>query len=300
MAIFNSIFKSPTLYHYASLLLLLLLIYYLLIPIYIKIKGFISKKIKKIFPKIGILSGNIVGPVREYKCQRAHTKITSTIWFSKLDESLKSIKLKRLRMIPTSEIDDSFSIIINPFGDIFPEENLKLHTTFYKICDYIKNGGIFVCTGGAFWLHQNTQTSASAEWVIVKTKDDKQSLIDSLLFQEFGIIPTGDGFDQSGNLIFQEPHEVEIYQNEKDKKIVGDLTTITKKIKRFRATTPSSSDYIPLLRQKDNESLPFIARRYGEGYLLHAGIFIDSDSSVEFKLLLEAIKYIVKNKFNNF
>ena len=54
------------------------------------------------------------------------------MWFSELNNAIKGKKLKKIRMIPVLEISNNFSIIINPFGDNFPEEDLKLHKTFYN------------------------------------------------------------------------------------------------------------------------------------------------------------------------
>jgi len=300
MATFGYFFPQPKLYHYISSLFLLLLFYYIAMPLFVMCKKNIGKEFKKIVPAIGILSGNVDSPIREFKCQRAHTKITASIWLFELRKALEKIKFKKIRMLPTSEINNSFSIILNPFGDIFPEEDLKLHTTFYKICEYIKSGGIFVCTGGAFWSHQNPKISTIAEWAVIKTQNGKQSLKDSLLCFEFDIQPTGDEFDKDGKLIFQEPYEIEVYQTDRDKSYVGELIKEPTRIKRFRATTPSSSDFIPLLREKNDKSFPIVARRYGEGYLLHAGMFLESVESKEFKFLTQIIKYIVTKKFKNF
>jgi hypothetical protein len=69
------------------------------------------------------------------------------------------------------------------------------------------------------------------------------------------------------------------------------------KIKRFRAAMPSSSDYIPFIREKDDKTFPIVAVRYGSGYLIHAGIYLESETSPEFSLLVTILDNIIKSRF---
>lgn len=182
MAAFSTWFPHPTVIHFISLLFAVLLLYYLGLPASLKIIKLFQKRRRKTNPRIGILNGNIESPVREYKCQHGFTDVTAAMWFTTLKRELKKAKLE---MTTTSMISDRFSIIINPFGDIFPEEDQKLHTTFYRICEFIKNGGFFVCTGGAFWAHQNTKISENHEWVFIRIQQTgMQSLKDSFLYKD--------------------------------------------------------------------------------------------------------------------
>lgn len=168
MAIFQYVFPRPQLYHYAYLLLGVMFFCFLVIPSAKSAGETLSRELKKRCPKIGILNGSIVSPVREFKCERSWTNVTTSIWLSELRKALRTNRLKRLRLIPVSGIDSSYSMIINPFGDNFPEEDVKLHKTFYRICDYVKNGGLYICTGGAFWTHQNCVANHTCEWVLLK------------------------------------------------------------------------------------------------------------------------------------
>ena len=298
MAIFASVFREPNVYHYVSLLLIILVFYYLVISLLRWFLKYSSKKLKKIYPQIGILNGNIVDSIREYKCQRSWTNVTTSMWLSELQNALKNVRLKKIKTIPTVKISNTFSIIINPFGDSFPEEDLKLHKTFYQICEYIKDGGLFVCTGGSFWSHQNPKLSDSPEWVFVKTRDDVQSLKESFLYYEFGIETTGDEY-KGRSMTSREPIEVEIYQKEEDKVLTGEFLKGITKIKRFRSISNNSSDYIPLVREIDDKTFPIAMVRYGNGYLIHIGMHLESVQSLEFKLIIQIIKFLITNKFNN-
>ena len=294
MARFSTLFPKPTIYHYISLLFFIVLIYYLIFPLSKNIFRRLSRKFKKIYPKIGILDGSIFSPLREYKCQRAWTDVTASMWFAELKSALKDKKLKIIQLISASNINDSFSIIINPFGDNFPEEDIKLHKTFYRICEFIKNGGLFVCTGGSFWAHQNTITSESFEWVFIRTQEGMQSLKDSFFYKEFGVETTGDIPGQT-----QEPLQVDVYQKDEDLSAFGEIINGNISVSRFRAITSRSSDYIPIVRELNDKSFPLALVRYGKGFLIHAGMLLTSTQSPEFRLLLRTIETLVNNWFRN-
>jgi len=294
MATFATIFPKPTIYHYISLLFLIVLIYYFILPLSKIIFRKLSRKFRKFYPKIGILDGSIFSPLREYKCQRSWTNVTASMWFSELIRTLKNKRLKIIQLITVSNINDSFSIIINPFGDNFPEEDIKLHRTFYRICEFIKNGGLFVCTGESFWAHQNTITSETAEWVFIRTEEGMQSLKDSFFYKEFGVETTGDVPGQT-----QEPLQVEVYQKDEDLSTFGEIINGNISVGRFRAITSRSSDYIPIVRELNDKSFPLALVRYGKGFLIHAGMFLTSAQSPKFRLLLKTIETFVNNKFKN-
>lgn len=293
MAGFREFLPDPSIWHYLSLLLFLLILYYLIYPLFQIIWRFLKGQYKKLFPKVGILNGSIISPQREHKCEKGWTNVTPSMWNLALQEALH----KKIELIPVSKINDSFSLIINPFGDIFPEQDTKLHKTFYAICNFVKNGGFYVATGGSFFAHQNTIHSFQHQWVFTKTTNGMQSLKDSFLFLEFGVETTGDEFT-NGKLVFKEPAEVEVYQKSGDKKYTGEIN-LPQKLKRFRAATVKTSDYIPFVREKEDKSFPIVAVRYGKGYLIQAGIFLESETSEEFKLLISIIKNLINNKFKN-
>ena len=101
-----------------------------------------------------------------------------------------------IKAISINEISERYSIIINPFGDNFPEENPRVLKSFYKVCDYVNNGGFFICTGGAFYHHQNTKSSIDSKQVIVKITNNQQSLTDTIFYSELGVLTSGDGSPQ--------------------------------------------------------------------------------------------------------
>ncbi len=293
---FNFFFPQPKLSHYFIVLIVLFLIRWLFSR-FPKPRQFFQNFFRRQIFKIGILNGSIINPNNEYRCERAWAEVTPGMWNSELKRNLKEIKFKKIEMISTSQLNDSFTIVINPFGDVYPEKDLKTHTTFYEIRDYIINGGIFICTGGSFFLHHNTTNSPKSEWAIKRTINNIQSLKESLFFYTFGAETTGNVYI-NGRLVKEEPIEIEIYQKEEDKIYTGNIQ-LPQKIKRFRALTSGTSDYIPFIRQKKDETFPIAAIPYGKGYIIHAGIYLYSDTSNEFKMLVSIIKNLLITKFKN-
>jgi len=294
--IFLLLFPSPKWFHYAFLLVVLLIAYFWMLPALIKFKEFLIRKKRLYFPKIGILNGSINGGTTEYACKRAWTEITPSVWQIKINESLRKVLFKTVKLINVSEIDDSFTIIINPFGDNFPEEDLEFHTTFHKIRRYMEMGGVFLNPGGAFFWNQNTAKSDQLVEFITRRFNGVQAINDSPLYLKFGVSTTADVIDTVNNIVrLQEPIDVEVYQQDNDKNIVGDLLVISNKVKRFRAVNKATGDFIPLLREKGDENFPIAAIRYGKGFLILAGIHLWAEESIEFRMITEAVKIMVVN-----
>jgi len=292
LAMFNIIFSnSLKIWHYIVLVFVLFLLFIFIPKVFQCIVSFKNYLLKCFYPKIGILNGNIFSPVREYKCEKIWTKLTPSIWYSELIRQIQ--RPKRVKLLNIVELNSTYSMVINPFGDNFPEEDLKLHTTFYKICEYIKKGGIFICTGGSFYAHQNTLNSSKHETIIVKQINGQQNLSDTFFFQEFGAKTTGDNSEN-------EKRKVQVIQNEKDVSIFGSIIDDKISVKRFRSITEISSDYLPIIREKGNKSFPACIIRYGEGYIVHFGMYLESSNSSEFSIIIKIINRVIKNNFKKF
>jgi hypothetical protein len=300
--ILSKIKPDLTLWGYAIVFCVLCVILYIVIPFLDFLRGELRNLRRKYTcVKIGVLNGAIKSRVGEHGCVRAWTDLTPSMWVEELKVYFGKYLNCKIKLITTSEIDDTYSVIVNPFGDNFPEEDLRFQKTFNKICDYINKKGFFVVTGGAFFWHQNTVASYKEEKFITKEINGMQPLEYSPLSQVFGVNYTGDIIGKPP----MEPCQVDVYQQEKDKILFGDLLTNVKTLKRFRATTNKSSDFVPVIRQssldvwsKDREIYPVAMIRYGDGFLIHAGLKIDSTTSEEFLVLIRLIKVLIDKNFN--
>lgn len=269
-----------------------------LLKLFMPIWRFARDVKRKYLIKVAVLNGSVYSPVREHKCVRSCIEITPEIWRRALKPLFpyfsKSWK-REFHEIPITSIDNSWTIIINPFGDNFPEKNLRLHETFYQICDYIADGGIFIVTGGAFWAHQNPVISSKEEWFMIHLIDGAQSLEKSPLFQEFGVRYTGDTF-ANGKLISKEPMLVDVEQSREDIERFGNILEGISRLNRFRSTSKDTSDYLPIIRQKNEQNYPVALIRYGRGALIHIGLRIESETSDEFKVVIRLLTGIIRGK----
>jgi hypothetical protein len=46
-----------------------------------------------------------------------------------------------IELINPQQIDERFCFVVNPFGETYPKEDLARRTSFYRIKNYIENGG---------------------------------------------------------------------------------------------------------------------------------------------------------------
>jgi hypothetical protein len=104
--------------------------------------GYILWK-RRLTPKVGILNdmkwdlknGEI------YTC----TDISPEEWEEEIKELARKRKVKiKVNWITSEENFDSYNAIINPYGGVYPEYDLKNFKTMNKILSYINEGGLFV------------------------------------------------------------------------------------------------------------------------------------------------------------
>jgi len=237
--------------------------------------------------EIGVLNG-MHTPDNEAVCKPGCSSFPPKAWadfFEKVEPSQKY----RAAKIAASQIDDRFAVIINPFGEAYPELNRNDLATFKSIKNYIANGGIFVNTGGLAFFYWDSPAPENVAFErimilprVTRVEDDRVrldmvayrgSLDDNLLSRHFGIRCTlGDEIER------------ECYQLPEDIAFVEDIKNLgrTSQIAEFRAISKNRStrNIIPLLRSKrgEEEVYPIAAVPYEAGILLLAGMNIRSDS----------------------
>ena len=201
-----------------------------------------------------------------------------------------------VRKTSISQINNEFIVIINPFGEAYPEKDLKEKLCFNVIKEYITDGGIFVNVAGFpffyAWDVLNGKPIAISEEKLmvpssIKVELDKLSgkirkavierytlallFSGSLFWREFDAVTTSDTPEHA------EAFELEVYQTEEDKRIADDLVNVGggNKVREFRALTKDTKNLIPLLRASRpdfGEVYPIAAIPYGFGYLIVGGM----------------------------
>jgi len=184
--------------------------------------------------------------------------------------------------------EERFDIVINPFGEAYPEEDLALHTTLRQLAEYVSNGGVYVNVAGyPFWWQHNPTTNAttdSGRWELTVDQDGKlvraelkPILSDSLL----GISPDMNFTKQA----------VATKQDDLARKRFGEIAGEggQNKVTVFRPYPTSIRSMIPLLLAASTEHIVFGAVPYGQGIFLFFGMQID-DQTKGFEKGLAAVR----------
>ncbi len=259
----------------------------------------VEKSLKLRFPvKIAILFGYVSEDGdNEVQCNESpSTSISSAEWrehLSRLRTDEGNVKYK-VEFISASQITNRYTVVINPFGEVYPEIDIKKKVIFGIIEDYIFTGGIFVCAGG-FPLFYGWDVNKGKKIPLVEGEIYLPSKIiglhgdavfvekrllpfsGSLLWKEFHAQTTGDTDRHSG------PYPLDATQTEEDINKFGVLTDIggKKKVSEYRALTEKTKECIPLLRgdrPEFGEVYPIAAIPHGSGYLFTHGMDIAGES----------------------
>lgn len=271
--------------------------------------GFLINKLREIHYyqifeppiKIGILSGYISARNEKPCSYYPHSGYKKAVQWM-LD--LKNIKygdnrlnLFNASLTPISSIN-AFSVIINPFGEAYPESGNAEGVGFKTIASYIRDGGIFVNSGGQPFVYSwdvNTGNSQLLVSFIPSISDVQTSYVDGipvlqikeslkvpseslLLKRHFGLDTEWD--NPTNNIVGPKETEVE-FDN-----ILGQDKPRSK-AKVYRPAIKLSQDVIPLAHSSNSNIYPVVAIKFGRGFLIHTGMSIDEER--EYKLLLDIV-----------
>jgi len=217
-------------------------------------------------------------------------------------------------MTSISDISNgNFSVVINPFGETYPEVGNAEGVGFKTIASYIRDGGIFVNSGGqsfaSSWdvntgksrllvnfipaLSETIKTDYNIKGIpVLEIKESFQIPSESLLLKkQFGLETEWDHHEK--NIIGPKEAEIE-FDN-----ILGQDTAKT--ISRiYRPVRKLSQGVIPLVRSSssdfvwnndddnDDNIYPVVAVKFGRGFLIHTGMSLDEER--EYKTLMDIIR----------
>jgi HEPN domain-containing protein len=243
---------------------------------------------------LGIFNGLSGNQPIEKKCEPCATLKDTQFWKQCLGAMKKGDMAKYdISEILTIEVNEQFAVIVNPFGEAYPESNFRTRDTYEQIKTYIENGGVFANTAGfAFFYSWDTvkgerKAISEERFLFSYAGGDKirglQELLGfsgTLLYLDFGGFVTSDDTGHMG------PHEVETYQTDDDVKRFGNLGKA--KLKEFRALRSEAMknvECIPVVRARCptfGEIYPIAAIKFGKGYLLVAGFTMETKAEAEF------------------
>lgn len=224
-----------------------------------------------------------------------------------------------IQKISYDEITDDFIAIINPYGEVYREDDYTHFETFNRIKEYVRRGGIFVSAGGlAFWWawdkKYNRLIPTAKEIygyqavfsrfslnislnLIPSVMIGAHSLIETLTNENFKLLTTANG-----------PTQRVAYQTPEDKKFCGDIENVggTKNIVEFRAAREPLPKCYPMLRADTNRGTiyPILAIPHGKGIFIFSGVSLDykkppcNKSLVKSQIekIAKGVDNIIKNK----
>lgn len=104
-----------------------------------------------------VLKKSIIGIIKEDTCAKHKSKFNPEDWKRILEENFN--ENYTIKSIGVSEISNKYVAILNPYGEGYPEEDFLYNTSFRRIREYVRNGGIFVNIAGlAFWYACDIKT----------------------------------------------------------------------------------------------------------------------------------------------
>ena len=251
---------------------------------------------------IAVLNGYVEGArFRERICtERPYSNFSGPQWilaFEGIQLPTGSPKYD-VSEISASRISSQYAMIINPFGEAYPEKDVQKRPIFSKIKDYVWGGGLFVSAGGfAFfyaWDVRRGQTTPISENRVLVPRalavnpQTQQVMMQfgsmleftgTLLWKELGALTTSDTQTHPGAFTMQ------VRQNRSDRNKVGNLVNVggSPNVVEFRSLRDGTRDLVPLLRgmRPDFGNVyPIAAIKYGYGYFLNCGM--DLSTTVEF------------------
>jgi HEPN domain-containing protein len=233
--------------------------------------------------KVGVLNGYVTGE-NELQCNKMpFANPNPAFWKERIQRIAPSFDVQfEIEEIKAEDISEKYAIILNPFGEAYPEIDIKEKPIFSMLKDYIEMGGVYANTGGFPFFYA---------WNVVATKDNLQPLCDKILMMPKEVKIEGTNIsiknfqeylEFTGSLLFKEfaaiPTPVskkrKVRQEKADVTNFGDLLPGVGEVKEFRAI-PKSIECLPIVRAEDEisaEIYPICALKRGQGYLLLAGM----------------------------
>ncbi|MCB8943744.1 MAG: hypothetical protein H6658_08310 [Ardenticatenaceae bacterium] len=234
-------------------------------------------------PRLLILDGTIGRDQNETQPVPMQSNRSPYDWQTALNKPSYKIEVGPVKLIQRKFTPD---VVINPFGELYPEADFVSHTTIKVIRDYVWNGGIFINVAGIpFWYRYDPRGGNHEAAGRVERLDDNNPIWKPLVRDLFpNLNPNGDY------------EEVECYQTSLEVDRFGDIvnsgngTTIGK----FRAYSIDSGQFITMLRDREQNQCIIGALPYGSGFFLLAGVQINNMENNSFEKVVATIHGWIK------
>jgi len=222
--------------------------------------------------KIGVL--NDMGWNSEDTQTRAWTDVPPMDWCSAIQSQAGSLGLE-VELTNVRSQFDSYAALVNPYGGVYPEDDLKEFSTLSKIVTFVREGGLFVNVADipSFWAYNSTlhRRLVSAETIFGEVQDG--STVRLLQYKPPDLSPL---LKQLGlHVFFTKPEQLNL------QKILGKASYVT--YRRTIIIAPNIEPCIDPIRLPDDEgtpvdTAPIFTVHYGDGDFLISLVFINDQS----------------------
>jgi hypothetical protein len=264
-----------------------------------KIKNNILLKISKLKPcKIGILNDMGWDEKRPYQQFATGTNVTIDEWKEQIINDAKKNGMKvKVRLLNSKENFYSYSAILNPYGGVYPEEDLAGAVILSKIFDYVSKGGMFVNVADVpgYWAYSTKLARKSVAGLPVRyvKEDSKGAYIGSITPVAFApfvqkLWLNVNPYEEEANIQWKDPvkHGTERFQQE-----ISNL-----RINRIAVVERNVVPVLTLMDEKSadgSELTPLFLAIYDNGRFLISLIYQDSEKNSNNQKMKEVISIVL-------
>ena len=257
--------------------------------------------------KIGILSGYVQARNEKPCSYYPHSNHRKSVqWMLDLKD-VKNDNGSNLFQVSLTSIsnlsNDAFSIIINPFGEAYPELGSAEGVGLKTILSYIQDGGIFVNSGGQPFVYSWDVNTGSYNLVI--SFIPIQSYVESNYDEAMPVLSRNESLTiPQEALVLKRYFDTETEWDHPEREIVGPIEVEIEfdeilgndkpktRAKVYRPIRQLSDNVRPLVHCPEllwgDRVYPVAAIKFGRGFLIHTGMNLDEER--EYKVLLDIVK----------
>jgi len=260
------------------------------------------------------LKGKKIGILVEKGCPPRATGFPPSYWEGIINDDYS------VQRISYDKITDDFVAIINPYGEVYREDDYTNFGTFNRIKKYVKKGGIFVSAGGlAFWwawdkkYNRLIPTAKEIYGYQARVSNFQQSslinLVPNVMIGTHSLVETLTNANFKLLTTINKPQQYSAYQTPEDKKFCGNIESIggTKDIVEFRGAREPLPKCYPMLRATTTNGstiYPILAIPHGRGIFVFGGVSLDFNklpcnktiAESQVKKIVKGLDNIIKNK----
>lgn len=266
--------------------------------------------------RVAVLSGYVENTSDEKPCIEYNSSEYKRAkdWVDDLNH-MNTPNGKKLFEATLSTIGELYSgnspVAINPFGEDYPEKGKVEGVGFETITRYIRDGGIFINSGGHPFIYAWDVVTGGSQPVISPIPTFYGFEV-RFVENQLIVAPKGTMSVPKEAVLLTRKFGLELIWDIPDKGIVGAKEVDVEYKKRlgedkvktkasvFRPVKQVSPDTIPLLRSSTEfwgDVYPMVAVKFGRGFLVHTGMSLNAER--EYKILLDIISRIAIMGYEN-